>query len=239
MIEKLLLKLRARDSLSPVEETALREGIAEVRDYPADKTFVREGELLNFSTLLIEGLVCRYKDLSGGERQIAAIHVPGDFVDLHSFSLKRLDHSIMTLSPCKVGIVPHDRLTRITETLPHLTRLLWFSTNVDAALHREWELSLGRRDALSRTAHLFCELQARLEVVGMAEPDGYDLPLTQTELAECLGLTNAHVNRTLKVLRERGLVDFRGHRVTILDRAALEQVAEFNRAFLYLDRRAF
>ena len=104
MIEKLLPKLRARDSLSAVEETALREGIAEVRDYPADKTFVREGELLNFSTLLIEGLVCRYKDLSGGERQIAAIHVPGDFVDLHSFSLKRLDHSIMTLSPCKVGI---------------------------------------------------------------------------------------------------------------------------------------
>ena len=114
--------------------------------------------------------------------------------------------------------------------------MFWLMTNIDAAIHREWVLSLGRRSALSRMAHLFCELRVRLGVVGMADEMGYDLPLTQTDLAECLGLTSVHVNRTLKELRERGLVEFRGGRVTILDLEGLERVAEFDPAYLYLEK---
>jgi CRP-like cAMP-binding protein len=106
---------------------------------------------------------------------------------------------------------------------------------MDAAIHREWELSLGRRTALSRIAALFCEMRLRLEVVGMTEGQTYALPLTQTDLAECLGLTPIHVNRTLKELREQGLVHFKSGRVTILDWDRLRDVAEFDPAYLYLE----
>ena len=238
MIEKHLMKLRARDELSAEEEQAIRGAVAEYREYPADKTFIKAGQELDHSTLLLDGLMCRHKDLRDGQRQITELHVAGDFADLHSFTLQRLDHDLMTLTPCQVAIVPHERLRAITERYPHLTRVFWFGTNLDGAIHREWELSLGRRSAISRSAQLFCELRVRLAIVGLADETGYELKLTQTDLAECLGLTSVHINRTLKELREQGLLEFRGGRVSLLDLPALERVAEFDPRYLYLERRA-
>jgi CRP-like cAMP-binding protein len=238
MIERHLMKLRARHQISADEEQAIRATIAETRDYPADRTFIRRGEELQHSTLLLDGIMCRYKDLRDGQRQITELHVAGDFADLHSFTLKRLDHNVMTLTPCRAALVPHERLRALTEQYPHLTRVYWFGTNLDAAIHREWELSLGRRSAISRVAHLFCELHLRFGLVGLAEESSYALRLTQSELSECLGLTSVHVNRTLRELREQELVEFRGGRVSLLDLAALRRVAEFDPAYLYLDRRS-
>jgi CRP-like cAMP-binding protein len=237
VIDAHIRKLRARDDISAEEEQAIRAAVSEVVDHPPDRTIIRAGDLLDVSTLLLDGLLCRYKDLSEGQRQITELHVIGDFADLHSFTLKRLDHNVMTLTRCRVALVPHDRIRAITQAFPHLARLYWFSTNLDAAIHREWAVSLGRRSAASRMAHLFCELLVRLRLVGQAEESGYDLPLTQADLAECLGLTPVHVNRTLKELREGGLVTFRGGRVAIHDLPGLEQVAEFDPAYLYLERR--
>lgn len=238
MIERHLMKLRARDEISGEEEEAIRASISQYRSYAADKTFIRAGEELTFSTLLLEGLMCRYKDLRDGSRQITELHVAGDFADLHSFTLKRLDHNLMSLTPCEVAIVPHRNLTEITRQHPHLTRVYWFATNLDAAIHREWELSLGRRSAIARVAQLFCEMRVRLGLVELADETSYELRLTQTDLAECLGLTPVHINRTLKQLREQGLVEFKGGRVTILDLPGLERVAEFDPSYLYLERRA-
>jgi DNA-binding transcriptional regulator LsrR (DeoR family) len=87
-------------------------------------------------------------------------------------------------------------------------------------------------------AHLFCELRYRLKVVDRAKTDRYDFPLTQRELSECLGLTVVHVNRTLQALRRKNLLEFESRRVTILDRRALEGLAEFDPSYLYLDRRS-
>lgn len=235
MIEAHLLKLRARDEINAEEEAAIRGLFAEVRDVAADTTVIRAGDQLHVSLMLLEGLLCRYKDLRDGSRQISELHVPGDFADLHSFTLKRLDHSIMTLTRCRIAVAPHDRIRAAITEFPHLARLFWHTTNMDAAIHREWVLSLGRRTALARTAHLLCELQVRLAVVGLADETGYALGLTQTDLAECLGLTAVHVNRTLKALRVRGLVEFRNRRVTIHDLAGLRRVAEFDPDYLYLD----
>lgn len=237
MIEKHLMKLRARDELGMAEEAAIRDAVSEYRDYRADLTFIEPHQELQHSTLLLDGLMCRYKDLRDGQRQVTELHVAGDFADLHSFTLKRLDHSVMTLTPCRVAIVPHENLRRITEQYPHLTRLYWFATNLDAAIHREWAVSLGRRSALSRVAHLFCELEVRLGLVGLTEGDGYALSLTQMDLAECLGLTSVHVNRTLKELRGQGLMEFRSGRVVIQDLEGLRRAAEFDPAYLYLQRR--
>ena len=236
MIDRHLSKLRARDTVSAEEEEAIRAAVSSYKDIPADHTLIYPGVELDHSTLLLDGIMCRYKDLRGGERQITELHVAGDFVDLHSFTLKHLDHAIMSLSPCRIASVPHQRLRDITERLPHLARLYWFATNLDAAIHREWAVSLGRRTARAKLAALFCELQVRLQIVGLADESGYDLPITQSDLAECSGLTNVHVNRTLKDLRESELVHFRGGRVTILDLAGLRRAGEFDPAYLYLDR---
>lgn len=237
MIERHLLRLRARDTVSAEEEQAIRDAISEIRDYPADKVIIRSSELLSFSTLLLDGLLCRYKDMRDGQRQITQLHIAGDFADLHSFTLKRLDHNVMTLMPCRIAMVPHDNLKGITERFPHLTRLYWFTTNLDAAIHREWEVSLGRRNAAARLAFLFCEMRVRLDLVGLADGLSYQFPLTQTDLAECVGLTPIHVNRTLRELRERNLVQFKGGRVTILDWDGLGATAEFDPAYLYLEQR--
>jgi CRP-like cAMP-binding protein len=178
--------------------------------------------------------MCRYKDLRNGRRQITALHVAGDFLDLHGFTLKHLDHDVMSLSPARVAYASHDRLTRITEDFPHLTRLLWFSTNLDAAIHREWELSLGQRNGPTKAAHLICEIHARLQIVGLAREQDFELPINQTEFGECLGLTVVHTNRVLKELRERGLAHFKNGVVTIHDMDRLKAFAEFDPTYLYL-----
>jgi CRP-like cAMP-binding protein len=237
MIERHLAKLRARDEISAEEEEAIRSSIADVREVPADRRIVRAEEPVNVCTILVSGIACRHKDLRDGSRQITELSVAGDFTDLHSFTLKRLDHDVLALTDCRLAVVPHERMKAITENLPHLTRVYWFATNLDAAIHREGELSLGRRDAVARLAQLFCEMKVRLEIVGLADEEGYDLPITQADIAECLGLTSIHVNRMLKVLRERGLADFRNKAVRILDWAGLQQAAEFNPSYLYLERR--
>lgn len=235
MIEKHLLKLRARDEVTSEEEQVLRALVSEVRSVAPKATVIRAGQRLTTSTLLLEGLMCRYKDLRDGQRQISELHVAGDFVDLHSFTLKRLDHNIMALTACEIAVVPHERLRALTREHPHLTRLYWFTTNMDAAVHREWELSLGRRSAIARIAHLLAETHVRLGLVELAHGLEFRLPLTQVDLAECVGLTPVHVNRTLKALREQGAADMQRGRVRILDLARLHAIAEFNPAYLYLE----
>ena len=235
MIDRHLQKLRRRDEISAQEEAAIRAAMGEIRDVRADVEFIRHDEELNCSTLLVSGWMARAKQLSDGQRQISELHVPGDFLDLHSFTLKKLDHDVITLSPCRVVLVPHANLRDITERFPHLTRVYWFSTNLDAAMYREWTVSLGRRSALERMAHLFCELLVRLEVVGLADGNSYEFPLNQQELSECLGLTPVHVNRMLQELRRRDLIVVESRRVTILERGELEKLAKFDRGYLYLD----
>lgn len=234
VIEAHLAKIRARDTISAEEEQVIQGLMTDLRSLSSHETYISAGQRLTSSTLLIDGIMCRYKDLPDGQRQITGLHVSGDFLDLHSFTLKTLDHNIMALTPCRILHAPHDRLRNMTETHPHLTRVYWFLTNLDAAIHREWVLSLGRRNAIQRLAHLICELRTRLGLVGMGDDTGFDLALTQIDLADCTGLTPVHVNRTLRKLRERGLMDFRGRRVTILDMDGLRSVAEFDDEYLYL-----
>ena len=238
MISVHLKALRKRTEISAEEERAIRNAVAETRRLPADEVVVHSGIELNSSLMLIDGWMARSKDLESGERQVTELHIAGDFADLHAFTLKRLDHDVVTLTECTVAVVPHERLKQLTEQYPHLGRVYWFMTNIDAAIHREWALSLGQRSAISRMAHLFCELHARLDLIGRTKGDAYELPLTQRELAECLGLTVVHANRTLQELRRRGLVEFENRRLKILDRRGLEGVAEFDPTYLYLERHS-
>ena len=236
MLTERFLLGRARDALSEEERRLLEDSITTVQELPARHTMMRRGELVNTSALLIEGFMCRYLDDRDGYRQLVSVHVPGDFVDLHGFPMKRLDHDIATLGPCKLAIYEHRTLAEIIERRPHLTRLLWFSTLLDAAIHREWIFRMGRLGAEGRVAHLFCELNARLAMVGLADQGRFLLPATQADLAEACGITGVHVNRVLRLMRERDLLLFRAGEAQIRDLARLQAVAEFDPAYLYGDR---
>ncbi|HEY8433249.1 MAG TPA: Crp/Fnr family transcriptional regulator [Sphingomicrobium sp.] len=236
MITVHLKKLRRRIEISSDEERAIRALVDEIRTMPADRILIRSGEELNSSILLLDGWLSRSKDLPGGERQVTELHIAGDFADLHGFTLKRLDHDVSTLSDCKVAVVPHERIKELIEKFPRLGQIYWFSTNMDGAIQRELSLSLGQRSAISRMAHLFCELYVRLDVVGRTTSNGYAFPLTQRELSECLGLTVVHANRTLQELRRRGLVELENRRLKIVDRAGLEGLADFDPTYLYLGK---
>jgi CRP-like cAMP-binding protein len=233
----LIRKLRVRDRLTNEEVKVLAGMVADVSDFPAGTLLVRAGVPLDRCTLLVDGMACRYKGLETGQRQILELHVPGDFVDLHSFVLKRLEHDIASLTPVRMAFVPHARMKEVTERHPHLARMLWFSTLLDAAINREWILSMGRRSAIARIAHIFCELKVRLELAGLCVDGRYALPLTQIDLADASGLTPVHVNRMLRKLRDDGLLTFRGGDVVIHDPEGLERIAEFKPGYLFLERR--
>jgi len=234
-IAPLLLKLRSRDGLTQREAGVLRGAIDRTEDVGAGERLVTAGSPLKETILIVEGIVCRFKDLAEGQRQITDLHVAGDFVDLHGFLLKRLEHHVQTLTPARIVTFPHRALTDITEREPHLGRLLWLTTLIDAAMQRERLLSIGRRSALSRVAHLVCELRARLAVVDLVDQDSFRLPVTQLDIADVTGLTSVHVNRMLRQLRTRGLMTFRGGLVEIHDLAGLAQLAEFDPAYLFME----
>jgi len=235
-VSALALKLRARDTLSSEEEQVLCEAVGETREIRPGHLIVRAGDRLETSVLLERGIVARYKDLAGGERQIQELHVIGDFVDLHGFLLKRLDHNIGAVSSCRISLVPHKGLTRITEEHPHLARMLWFSTVLDASIQRETILSVGRRSAIARIAHLMCELSTRLGIIGLGDRRGFPLPIKQLDVADATGLTSVHVNRMLKQLRDEEIMTFRNGLVTIHDWDRLVATAEFDPIYLHIER---
>lgn len=235
MADLLAQKLQIRDRVSPDELVALRQLSSHERSFVNGDVLVHFGDRPSNSNLLLEGFVYRYRDMNDGSRQIVSIHVPGDFVDLQSFLLKIMDHGLMSLGPSKIAVVPHERLTRITQEFPHLTRLLWFNTILDGAIHREWAMRLGALPAMPRMAHLFCELYVRLESVGLARDRRFFIPLGQQELSEALGLSIVHTNRMLQKLRRAGYMTFANGAGEIHNWEGLMEMAEFDPTYLHLE----
>ncbi len=182
--------------------------------------------------------MCRYIDNNQGDRQLVSIQVPGDFVDLHGYPLRVLDHDVSTLTEVEVALVPHEALDGLVAEEPALARKLWFSTLLDAAIHREWIFKLGRLPSHGRVAHFFCETELRLRAVGLSDGQRFELPLTQPDIAEICGLTSIHVNRVLRDLREQGLCTVRDGAVEVHDMPALTRLGEFDPAYLYVDAAA-
>ena len=233
MANLLTRKLEAFAPLSEADRHLLDAVIREARDVGSREDLIREGDAPGDVRLILAGFACRYKRLAGGRRQIMAYLVPGDFCDLHVFILKAMDHTIATLSPCRVVDIPRERILEITER-PALARALWWAALVDEATLREWLVNIGARSAEQRVAHLLCELLLRLRVVGLADGAEYELPVTQQELGDTTGLTNVHVNRVLQRLRGDGLITLKGKHLVILDVERLNAFSGFTPNYLHL-----
>ena len=223
---------RLRDAMSAEERSEIENLVAVERTLVDGQALVRRGALCTTSTILIEGFAVRTIERAG-RHHIVGIQVPGDFVDLHAFALKRLDHNLIALGPVRLGVVEHSDLRSVLDRRPHLARVLWFSTLLDSAIHREWVLTLEQLPAAKRAAHVFCEICYRLQMVGLSEPDGFEVPLTQIDLASMCGATPVHMSRALRSLRDLGLATFRNGRLYCSDRAALAEYCEFDPSYLY------
>lgn len=237
MRRPLIRKLEHFTRLSSTDkETLQRIGAQRIRRFAAREDIIHEGEKPEFINLINEGWACRYKTLEDGRRQIIAFFLPGDLCDLNVFILKEMDHSIGAITPIVVSEIGRGAFDEMMMAHPRITQALWWESLVAAAIQREWTVNLGQRDALERTAHLFCELFIRSDVAGLVTNKTCDFPLTQIELGETLGLSTVHVNRTLQELRSSNLIVLKDRSLTIPNLKALQTVALFNANYLHLDR---
>lgn len=228
-------KLSRVGRLSEEDKRALSEIVRDVADVPADADLKMQGERPEVVHLVLDGLACRYKVLEDGRRQIVGFMVPGDTCDTHVSLLRCMDHSIATLCSGRIATLRGNELARITAERPALAQLLWISALVDQAILREWLVNVGRRDAFERVSHLLWELFLRYATVGRINGDTFSLPLTQQELADALGLSAVHVNRTIQRLKNEGLIEIAGGRLTILRPAELQAISGFNPDYLHID----
>ena len=235
MTNPLIRKLERFTKLSVDDREAL-DHIASnrVRRRRQREDIILEGAKPDHVNLILAGWACRYKMLADGRRQILAFFLPGDLCDLHVYILRAMDHSIGALTPVVYAEITRSDFEQLTENRPRITQALWWDTLVTAAVQREWTTDIGQRSAIERIAHLLLELYYRLEAVGLTDGVSCEMPLTQAEIAEAMGMTPVHANRMLQELRTAGLIELGGKRLLILDITGLARVAQFNPNYLHL-----
>jgi len=231
----LLRKLSNFSPLSLQDKSTLADlGQLRVRQFRAREAIVHERSTPESVCVVQEGWACRYRRLENGRRQILGFLLPGDVFDLNIFLLKEMDHSIGSISPVTLAEIRRPEFDALFRQHPRASEALFCEGLVNAAIQREWLVSLGCRDALQRVAHLLCELFARLHRVGLTRAQSCDIPLRQSEIGEALGISGVHVNRMLRSLRDAKLIDLRQGTLWILDRLGLEKAGLFSGRYLHL-----
>ncbi|WP_342153392.1 Crp/Fnr family transcriptional regulator [Methylorubrum sp. SB2] len=225
MADPLVARLTVLASLSADDRAALAQLASREAMAGAHADLVRDGEAAETAFLVMEGIACRYLQTAAGPRQILTLLLPGDLCDLDLIHLERWDHGVATLSPCRVVRVPRAVLEDLLVTHSTVKVALRRAKLEAEARSRGWLTALGVRSAAERLAYLFCEIVDRQHAIGMAERDACSLPLTQVDLAECVGVTIVHVNRTLRELRSLDLIELKDRHLRILNRAGLEALA--------------
>lgn len=228
-----LEKLERRASFSPQARAAFLDLSGDRRSYAAQADIIREGDPTKTCRFLESGMISRSKLLPNGGRQIAAFHIAGDLVDLPAALLLVADHTLRTHSPSVLVSVNNMAILRLAQDFPEIGRAFWFDTLVDASIFREWSLNLGRRTARERTAHLLMEIGYRTEEAKIGSRDDFSFPVTQVDLADALGMTVVHVNRSLGWLRKAGFIKVLKKRIVIADWDALAHFAAFQPLYLH------
>jgi CRP-like cAMP-binding protein len=191
-----------------------------------------QGDRPNAATLVLTGLLGRYKLLSNGRRQFLSFDIPGDMPDLQSLYLESLDCSLGALADSEVMLIPLQEIHSVFERSSELARLFSRIILIEAAIFREWMVNLGRRSAFERITHLLCEMMTRMQAVGLNRGDTCELPITQSQMADALGLSLVHINRTMRELRASGFIDFNRGILTVHDWRGLCEISGFDAIYL-------
>ena len=235
LLEPMVQRLSYLVQLDAADKAALLALPHSMKTLEPHHYIVREGDQATHSCVMLSGFSVRHKIVGGGFRQIVAIHMHGDMVDLQNSLLGTADHSVQMLTAGKVGLIPREEVIRIAFERPAIGRAMWLDTLIDASISREWIANVGRRDARTRVAHVLCEFALRLKIAGLGEHTDYQLPMTQEQLGDATGLTAVHINRTLKALEADGLIARMAPRsITIGDWKKLAETGDFNSGYLHL-----
>jgi CRP-like cAMP-binding protein len=230
----LIRKLNAFNRLTAAGETAIEEMTTRrVVQIARGVDVISEGEDPRTVNVVIDGWACRYKTLEDGRRQILAFFVPGDLADLHVYILDAMDHSIGALTSLQYAKIDPKSFEELGDNHPRVLRALWWDSLLTASIQREWLVSVGQRNALESLAHLACELFLRLKMVGLAENDLCRFPLTQSDIADALGMTQPHVSRTVKELNATGLATIQRGTLKVSNLSELKKLAVFNPNYLH------
>jgi CRP-like cAMP-binding protein len=230
----LVAKLSGFAPLSDSDVDVLEALCSKEERVNAGVNLVGEGSTPRQGFVITRGLACRYRLMADGRRQILTLLIPGDFYDLHAFLLNVADHSVVTMAPTWLARIERDTVSEIVRHHPRIGAALWWSAMQEAAILRERIVALGRRNARARIAYLFCEVLWRHRAIGLSEDQSLQLPLTQADIADTLGLTVVHVNRVLQKLRREGLVTLAHRRLTLHNVDRLQSLAELNHDYLHL-----
>lgn len=235
-LEPMLRKLRLWARLDEADERALLDLPHELVTIDKHRSLVTEGDSVSHCWLLLSGFCVRYKFVGDGGRQIVSIHMTGDLVDLQNALLGVADHGVQTLTECRMAKIPIEAVRKLANARATINDALWYDTLVDGSIHREWVANVGRRDSITRIAHLLCEFALKLDAIGLGQPLNYELPMTQEQLADATGLTPVHVNRVLQTLAKKGLIErVTSRSVTIGNWRELAAAGDFDRSYLHLD----
>jgi CRP-like cAMP-binding protein len=229
----LLRRLRTSAGITEEDTNEILTLPITVRQYAPERPVVSDGQRCSECCLIAEGFCVRSKTLGDGRRQILSIHIPGEIPDLMSLFLHVMDHDLVTLTTCTLGFISHDSLRKLHRRRPKVAEIFWRDTLIDAAMFREWIVNVGQRPGPSRLAHVMAELRERLKVIGRADGSTFDMPLTQEQLGEALGITAVHVNRVAKQLREDRILELQRGRATVLDEARFLELADFDDRYLH------
>lgn len=234
LASSLITKLSVSNNLDAEDIRSLHGLRIRERHVEAGEIIVADGDRPSECCLLAAGFAFRSKTTSAGGRQVLSIHIPGEIPDLQGLHLKIMDHDLTTVTRCTLGFITHDDLKAVTRQRANLAAALWRETLIDGAIFREWIVNVGRREAIARMAHLLIELHRRLKSIGYTRDGEFNLPITQAELGDCLGLSVVHTNRVLQSLRKEGLVAASRSEFNILRPHEMEELAGFDPTYLHL-----
>jgi CRP-like cAMP-binding protein len=234
-LELLLRKLETHSPLAEEDREAVRSLPFSLKTLEAQSYTIREGDAPTQCGVLVSGFAYRQKLTGEGTRQIVALHIPGEALDFQSLFLDIADHNVQMLTRAEVAFIPRREFQELARSRAAIGHAILITILVEASIFREWVLNVGRRDARTRAAHLLCEFAIRLDAQGLTQDYGYSLPMTQEQLADALGLTPVHVNRTLKALEAEGLINRTGREVSFPDWKRLQDAADFNQRYLHLE----
>ena len=194
-----------------------------------------EGDRLGELAILFSGLMLSSRRLSDGRQQHVALRTPGEFLDHHGFVLDTAAVSTSAITSCSVVSIPRAALAAVSQQHPAVEGALRRELALSGRMAQEWMVSMGRRSAYARVAHLVCETEMRLRAADMVGPGGCPFPLTQGDLADLVGLSVVHVNRVLQQLRGEGLIRLARAHVEVRDWPRLKEAADFDPAYLHLE----
>jgi len=192
----------------------------------AGAPIVQEGTSSAHLYTVLEGWGFRYKTLPDGRRQIMNFAMPGDLIGLQTSVFETMDHGIEALSQMVLCVFPRDQFPALYTRQPSLAfDVTWLSANQERMLDAQL-LTVGRRNALERVAYVVWHLFHRARDLGMMHGNRLAFPLTQQHLADTLGLSLVHTNKTIKRLRATGCIRWTERWLEVTDEAHLKSIGK-------------